>query len=98
MAQQGQKNIAVCAPAFSSDCIETLEEINEEIKDSFVEAGGESFTYISCLNDSEKHIDVLTNIIGENLHGWIWSNLRKPTKVHNYNFKTPAEIWKLLDF
>ena len=71
MAQQGQKNIAVCAPAFSSDCIETLEEINEEIKDSFVEAGGESFTYISCLNDSEKHIDVLTNIIGENLHGWI---------------------------
>ena len=70
MAQLGQKKIAVCAPAFSSDCIETLEEIKEEIKDSFVEAGGESFTYISCLNDSEKHIDVLTNIIGENLHGW----------------------------
>ena len=70
MAQLGQKNIAVCAPAFSSDCIETLEEIKEEIKDSFVEAGGKSFTYISCLNDSEKHIDVLTNIIGENLHGW----------------------------
>jgi ferrochelatase len=70
MAQLGQKNIAVCAPAFSSDCIETLEEINEEIKDSFVEAGGENFTYISCLNDNEKHIDVLTNIIGENLRGW----------------------------
>ena len=71
MARVGQKNIAVCAPAFSADCIETLEEINEEIKDSFVEAGGEHFTYIPCLNDSEKHIDVLTSIISENLHGWI---------------------------
>jgi ferrochelatase len=71
MARVGQKNIAVCAPAFSADCIETLEEINEEIKDSFVEAGGEHFTYIPCLNDSEKHIDVLTSIISENLHGWV---------------------------
>ena len=50
LAREGKKNIAVIAPAFSADCIETLEEINEEIKESFEEAGGESFTYIPCLN------------------------------------------------
>ena len=71
MAEQGQKNIAVCAPAFSADCIETLEEINEEIKESFEHAGGEHFTYIPCLNDSEGHITVLSNIISENLQGWM---------------------------
>ena len=71
MAEKGQKNIAVCAPAFSADCIETLEEINEEIKESFEHAGGEHFTYIPCLNDSEDHITVLGNVISENLQGWI---------------------------
>ncbi|MDT2057289.1 MAG: ferrochelatase [Planktomarina sp.] len=71
MAEQGQKNIAVCAPAFSADCIETLEEINEEIKESFEHAGGEHFTYIPCLNDSEGHITVLSNVISENLQGWM---------------------------
>ncbi|MEP5091661.1 MAG: ferrochelatase, partial [Paracoccaceae bacterium] len=52
LAESGKKNIAVCAPAFSADCIETLEEINEEIKESFEEAGGREFTYIPCLNDN----------------------------------------------
>jgi len=71
LAEQGKKNIAVCAPAFSSDCIETLEEINEEIFESFEHAGGEHFTYIPCLNDDDAHIAALSNIIRENLQGWI---------------------------
>jgi len=66
-----KKSIAVIAPAFSSDCIETLEEINEEIKESFEEAGGEEFTYIACLNDSIAHIDALSSLIDKNLRGWI---------------------------
>ena len=69
--EDGIKRIAVIAPAFSSDCIETLEEINEEIKESFEEAGGEEFTYIPCLNDQEVHITALTDIIKDNLKGWI---------------------------
>jgi len=69
--EDGKKNIAVIAPAFSSDCIETLEEINEEIKESFEEAGGEHFTYIPCLNADEAHIDALSTIIHENLGGWL---------------------------
>lgn len=71
LAEKGIKNIAVCAPAFSADCIETLEEINEEIKESFIHAGGESFTYIPCLNDDPAHISALTDLIKKNLQGWI---------------------------
>jgi len=71
LAETGIKNIAVCAPAFSADCIETLEEINEEIKESFEHAGGENFTYIPCLNDDPAHIEALTDIIKCNLKGWI---------------------------
>lgn len=71
LAQSGKTNIAVCAPAFSADCIETLEEINEEIRDSFIEAGGETFTYIPCLNDEPAHVAALTTVIKENLAGWI---------------------------
>ena len=69
--EDGKKRIAVIAPAFSADCIETLEEINEEIKESFEEAGGEEFTYIPCLNDDEAHITALSDIIKDNLKGWI---------------------------
>ncbi len=71
LAASGKKKIAVIAPAFSADCIETLEEINEEIRVSFEGAGGEEFTYIPCLNDDDAHIEALTDIIGENLKGWI---------------------------
>jgi ferrochelatase len=69
--EENKKSIAVIAPAFSSDCIETLEEINEEIKESFEEAGGKEFTYIPCLNDSTPHINALSSLIDVNLSGWI---------------------------
>ncbi len=71
LAQRGIRNIAVCAPAFSADCIETLEEINEEIRESFEHAGGENFTYIPCLNDDAAHIAALSGVIAANLRGWI---------------------------
>ncbi|GAD54718.1 ferrochelatase [Limimaricola cinnabarinus] len=69
--EEGTRRISVCAPAFSADCIETLEEINEEIRESFEHAGGESFTYIPCLNEHPEHIDMLERVIRENLSGWI---------------------------
>ncbi|MEM7240694.1 MAG: ferrochelatase [Pseudomonadota bacterium] len=71
LAEVGKKKIAVIAPAFSSDCVETLEEINEEIKESFEEAGGEEFTYIPCLNDDVAHIDMMMAIVKNELGGWI---------------------------
>lgn len=69
--EDGKKSIAVIAPAFSADCIETLEEINEEIKESFEEAGGETFLYIPCLNDDDAHIAALSQVIEDNLKGWL---------------------------
>ncbi len=71
LAESGKKRIAVIAPAFSADCVETLEEIQEEIRDAFLEAGGEEFTYIPCLNDDDAHIAALTSIIEANLEGWV---------------------------
>jgi len=65
------KNIAIMAPAFSTDCVETLEEINEEIKESFEEAGGEVFTYIPCLNDREDHIEMMVDVIKNEASGWL---------------------------
>ena len=69
--EDGKKRIAVIAPAFSADCIETLEEINEEICESFEDAGGEVFTYIPCLNDDPAHVQALSTVIRENLKGWV---------------------------
>ena len=71
LAREGKKNIAVMAPAFSSDCVETLEEINEEIKESFEDAGGEVFTYIPCLNERPDHIEMIANIVKSEVAGWL---------------------------
>jgi ferrochelatase len=70
LAGQGVKKLLVMCPAFVADCIETLEEIREEIRESFEAAGGESFTYIPCLNDDEAHIAALAGVIDRNLAGW----------------------------
>ncbi|MGM0586049.1 MAG: ferrochelatase [Pseudomonadota bacterium] len=71
LAEAGKKHIAVMAPAFSSDCVETLEEINEEIKEAFEEAGGERFDYIPCLNARGDHLDMIEAIVRNELQGWI---------------------------
>ncbi|MEM7671517.1 MAG: ferrochelatase, partial [Pseudomonadota bacterium] len=71
LAEEGHKRIAVMAPGFSSDCVETLEEINEEIKESFEEAGGEHFEYIPCLNDNDAHIEMIEQIVMRESQGWL---------------------------
>ena len=71
LAKAGVTDIAVISPAFSADCIETLEEIQGEIRESFEHAGGQQFTYIPCLNDDDAHIAVLMAVIAENLAGWV---------------------------
>ena len=71
LAKAGVRRLAVCAPAFSADCIETLEEINEEIRESVEHAGGEGFTYIPCLNADDAHVEALSGVIRDNLRGWL---------------------------
>lgn len=62
MPAQGIKKVAVMMPGFSSDCLETLEEIAIEAEEGFHEAGGTHFTAVPCLNDRADHIDMLANI------------------------------------
>ncbi|WP_020408207.1 ferrochelatase [Hahella ganghwensis] len=67
---KGVKSVQVFCPGFSADCLETIEEIAVENRDYFLEAGGESYDYISALNAREDHIAALAEIIRENLQGW----------------------------
>jgi ferrochelatase len=71
LAREGVKRIAIVSPGFAADCIETLEEIAEENKEIFLEHGGERFSYIPCLNDSEGGIGVLVHLIERELAGWV---------------------------
>ena len=61
----------VICPGFSSDCLETLEEINIEGRHIFLHHGGKSFSYIPALNDNPEWINAMQGIILENLQGWI---------------------------
>ena len=70
LPQKGVTSIDVFCPGFSADCLETIEEIDEENREYFMEAGGEGFSYISALNATPGHIDALTQLIEENLQGW----------------------------
>ena len=63
LPKNGKKNILVICPGFSSDCVETLEEIAIQGKESFMSNGGENFDTIPCLNDNEDHINLLEEIV-----------------------------------
>ena len=71
LAKEGTKRVAVVAPAFISDCLETLEEIAMEGKETFLEAGGERFASLPCLNDSVPAIDLLESLARRELAGWL---------------------------
>lgn len=70
LAQAGTKRVDVMCPGFTSDCLETLEEIKMEAMEAFMRAGGESFNYIDCLNDSPEWIDGMAQIATQHLQGW----------------------------
>ena len=59
----GIKNITLVCPGFSADCLETIEEIDVENREIFLESGGNSFTYIKALNDSDSHVEMVKNIV-----------------------------------
>ena len=71
LARAGKRHIAIMAPAFSADCVETLEEIDGEIREAFLHAGGERFTYIPCLNAALAHLDMIEAIVERELAGWV---------------------------
>lgn len=70
-ASKGTRRIAIAAPGFAADCVETLEELAIEGKSQFLEAGGEEFAVLSCLNASDAGMTMLEAIIRRELGGWI---------------------------
>jgi protoporphyrin/coproporphyrin ferrochelatase len=67
---EGIEGVQVVCPAFSVDCLETLEEIAQENRDYFLEAGGKSYDYIPALNDRPAHIAMLADLIAQHIGGW----------------------------
>ena len=63
LPREGIKNVLVICPGFASDCVETLEEINIQGKESFLEHGGKNFDLIECLNDKQDHVHLLETLI-----------------------------------
>jgi protoporphyrin/coproporphyrin ferrochelatase len=69
--KQGVKRVAVAAPGFSVDCIETLEELGIRGRKTFVDAGGDRFALLDCLNDSNESIAMLERLLRRELAGWL---------------------------
>jgi ferrochelatase len=70
LARQGIKTVDVMCPGFTVDCLETLEEIAQEGRDDFLGAGGTTFNYIPCLNDTPPFIAALADLVQAHMAGW----------------------------
>jgi ferrochelatase len=68
---QGIGKVAVVAPGFSVDCLETLEELAIRGRETFLDAGGTDFAYLPCLNDSDEGLDLLRALLARELAGWV---------------------------
>jgi ferrochelatase len=71
LAQRGVRKVTVVSPSFAVDCLETLEEVAIEYRDKFLELGGERLKLVPCLNDEDRHAELLTAIVKRQLEGWI---------------------------
>jgi ferrochelatase len=71
LAREGVRRLALVAPGFTADCLETLEELDVENRHYFMENGGEKFAYLSALNDDREGIAVIENVVRRELKGWI---------------------------
>jgi protoporphyrin/coproporphyrin ferrochelatase len=71
LAQDGVRKLAIVTPGFAADCVETLEEIDIGVRESFLEHGGEHFTHVPCLNAGGDHIALLAGLVTRELAGWL---------------------------
>lgn len=93
LPSQGIKSVDLICPGFSSDCLETIEEINVENREIFIEAGGEKFHYIDALNDRDAHIHSICTLLQRHAMGWPES-LQGITVDETSTANNPAELAK----
>ncbi|MDA7564053.1 ferrochelatase [Pelagibacteraceae bacterium] len=71
LAKENTEHLQIIAPGFSSDCLETIEELDGENREIFEEHGGKKFSYIPCLNEQPDHINLIAHLIKNELQGWV---------------------------
>lgn len=81
LAKDGLQSVDLICPGFTSDCLETLEEINMEAREAFLHAGGKTFNYIECLNDSPDWIRALRDLSERHLQGWPTQQADNPMEL-----------------
>jgi ferrochelatase len=70
LGAKGVQHVSVVCPGFVADCLETLEEVGDEVRQAFLDAGGKKFTYIPALNDSAEWINALAALVRQHMQGW----------------------------
>jgi protoporphyrin/coproporphyrin ferrochelatase len=81
LAAQGVKAVDVMCPGFVGDCLETLEEINQEAREAFLHAGGERFSYVPCMNDDVQWTKALAAVAERHLQGWDTRQVPDPAQL-----------------
>jgi ferrochelatase len=71
LAKRGVRKLTVISPSFAVDCLETLEEVAMEYREQFMDLGGEKFGLVPCLNDDDRHAEVLSSLVSNQLKGWV---------------------------
>ena len=82
LPEQGVAAVQVVCPGFSADCLETIEEIGMENRDTFLEAGGSRYEYIPCLNAEPSHIAALTDLVAAEVTGWLDRPIDRQNSAH----------------
>ena len=90
LAQSGVKSVDVVCPGFTGDCLETLEEINMEARHAFLEAGGQAFNYIECLNDSPQWLAALSDLSIRHMGGWATAAAADPQALADSSARAMA--------
>ena len=93
---EGIKNIDVLCPAFSADCLETIEEISGENREYFEEHGGERFQYIPCLNNRDDFVHFLGDLVERHAQGWPEADMARDISLVNNELEASAERAKAL--
>ncbi len=92
LPKDGVTKIDVISPAFAADCLETIEEIEGENREYFMENGGESFNYIPCLNDDAEHMQFMADLVGKHIQGWPEADANRNKAKEDEHYRVSAAL------